>query len=95
MHAARYRELGAWIKNCYGTPLAQLASYAAPKPVSGVYTFTLPVEAKGTIDRVVLREDQSQGQRIRTWTLEQISTLNSVVSTEATLTTPLFPQGYL
>jgi len=74
-HAARYRELGAWIMSCYGTPLAQLASYAAPKAVGGVYTFTLP-EVSGTIDRAVLREDQSQGQRIRTWTLEEIPALD-------------------
>ena len=55
------------------TPVAQLASYDAPAPVGGVYTYTLPLQqldAAGTsttIDRVVLREDQSKGQRIRTW----------------------------
>ena len=58
-----------------GTPVAQLASYDAPAPVGGVYTYTLPIQqldaagtrSSTTIDRVVLREDQSKGQRIRTW----------------------------
>lgn len=56
----RYAELGAWIRGCYDHPLA---SWEATGP-----TATATVSLSGTtgpFDRVVIRENQTAGQRIR------------------------------
>lgn len=64
-HAKRYAELGQWIRDCYGTPVAE-AQFGYNS--TAIYTLSLPIGQ--TIDRVVLREDQKFGQRIRAWKVE-------------------------
>ena len=62
-HAARYKEFGDWVRSCYGSPVAETAGNGA--------VFHLPVPSAGaTIDRVVIRENQKFGQRIRAWHVE-------------------------
>jgi len=53
--------LGAWIRGCYGSPIAQTSG-------SGT-AFTVMPSAAVAIDRVVMSEDQTTGQRVRAWTL--------------------------
>ena len=62
-YAARYKQLGDFIRSCYSKPVAEKTTHAAVD--GGVYrlTFDYPV----SIDRVVLMEDQSNGQVIREW----------------------------
>eukprot|EP00037_Helgoeca_nana_P011787 m.105977 g.105977 ORF g.105977 m.105977 type:complete len:306 (-) comp21053_c0_seq3:145-1062(-) len=62
-HETRYREFGAWIDSCYATPVAS----AAPGAGGDV---TLPLPSGATVDRVVIREDQSHGQLIRSFVVE-------------------------
>ena len=63
-HTARYTELGNWIRGCYGEGKA----LAETDGRGGSFSIALPTAAK--VDRVVLREDQAQGQRIRSYTVE-------------------------
>ena len=60
-HAARYTEFGDWIRACYDTPVGSTSG----KGASFVVQFNTT-----KIDRVVMREDQSQGQRVRAYTVE-------------------------
>ena len=64
-HAARYVEFGAWIKGCYGTPVAGSGWVLGSSAV-------LHVPGGGTmnIDRVAIMEDISRGQRITKYTVE-------------------------
>ena len=64
LHEARYREFGAWITSCYGTPVAETM------PTNGSSEVTLALPAGAVIDRVQIREDQSQGQRVRSFQVE-------------------------
>ena len=73
--AARYKEFGDWIRNCYGTPL---------KETNGSITseggkLSLSVD-NGSFDRVMIREDLSKGQRIREFAI----IINGVVDTNST-----------
>eukprot|EP01012_Entosiphon_sulcatum_P023067 TRINITY_DN28054_c0_g1_i1.p2 TRINITY_DN28054_c0_g1~~TRINITY_DN28054_c0_g1_i1.p2 ORF type:complete len:452 (+),score=93.83 TRINITY_DN28054_c0_g1_i1:50-1405(+) len=61
-HAARYKEFGDWIRACYGKPVAT---------TSGTGTsFTLTIPKGSQVDRVIIQEDQSQGQRIRSYEVD-------------------------
>ena len=61
-HVARYTELGAWIRGCYGHPIAEATSgWESPR----VASLALPEGAR--FDRVVLQEEISKGQRVWTY----------------------------
>lgn len=62
-HVERYRELGDFIKTCYGNPVTP--TNVIKECGAGVYAmkFDKPV----SIDRIQLMEDQSDGQVIRTY----------------------------
>ena len=62
-HAAMYRQLGKWVRNCYGSPLASTSG------TGNIFTLTLP--GNTLVDRVQLQEDIVLGQRVRNYTLEQ------------------------
>ena len=64
VHAAGYAAFGAWIRACYGAPLAQGALPA------GATQFTLALPGGATFDRVALEEDQTAGQNIISYTVE-------------------------
>jgi alpha-L-fucosidase len=66
VHAARYAEFGAWIRGCYGAPVA-----AGSLP-AGATSFSFAVPAGATFDRVMLEEDQTQGQLIVAYTVEAL-----------------------
>jgi alpha-L-fucosidase len=62
-HAAAYSALGDWIRSCYGTPVASTSGDGG--------NFTLPLTAGGsTIDRFIIQEDQTYGQRVRAFVVE-------------------------
>lgn len=63
-HAARYKELGDFIKACYDHPVSSSSSYTNTTTATGVaLTFAYPT----SIDRIALMEDQTQGQVIRAY----------------------------
>ncbi|CAE7474256.1 FUC1 [Symbiodinium sp. KB8] len=62
-HASVYGQLGAWVRNCYGSPLAATSGPGM--------AFTLTLEAGSQFDRIQLQEDIVLGQRVRNYTLEQ------------------------
>lgn len=67
LHAAAYAGFGAWIRSCYGSPVA---SGALP---AGATSFVLPLGSGGaavTVDRVRMQEDQTAGQLIYSYTVE-------------------------
>ena len=58
--AAAASALGAFVRGCYGAPLAS---------ASGSYKIALPLGAATAVDRVQLREDQSKGQLVRAFSV--------------------------
>lgn len=61
-HAVVYKQLGDWVRACYGTPIAS-TSGAGPAAV----TLDLTVRAGDTFDRIQLQEDTISGQRVRNY----------------------------
>jgi len=79
-YAARYKALGDFIRSCYGAPIAtgpgECGCDKTGRCTCETYYLT-PV----AVDRVVLREDQSAGQLIRTYTVE--ARINNVWSRQS------------
>lgn len=65
-HAATYATFGAWIRSCYGTPLAT-GTLAA-----GAQSVVVPIAGGAMVDRVMLQEDQTQGQFVIAHKLEAL-----------------------
>lgn len=66
IHAARYREFGNWIRNCYTTPAAN---------TSGVgVTARLSFPNGKIVDRFMLQEAFEEGERVRSWTISVLET---------------------
>jgi hypothetical protein len=59
-HAALYKKLGDWIKTCYGTPVA---SSAVVKAEGSIWTVEIDTGTTA-VDRVMIQENQTLGQRI-------------------------------
>jgi alpha-L-fucosidase len=67
-HARRYVELGSWIRGCYSTPLARTA-WALSNSLE--LTVVSPSDSTAdAIDRIVIQEDISRGQRITAYTVD-------------------------
>lgn len=64
-HVAAYAAFGAWIQSCYGSDPVVSAFLPA-----GTDTLTVQVTSGGTIDRVVLAEDLTQGHGVVSYTVE-------------------------
>jgi hypothetical protein len=66
-HRAAYSAFGSWMRRCYGTPLASVV------PGEGLVTL-LPLVPQGgapiAVDRVMMREDLSGGQNVRSYAVE-------------------------
>lgn len=62
-HAARYKQLGNFISSCYGAPVN--APHTQNSSVDG--TYTLKFDYPTSIDRIMLMEDQNNGQVIRSY----------------------------
>ena len=60
-YAARYKQLGDFVRSCYGTPVAHGATRIDAK--YGIYSMAFDYPT--AIDRIVLMEDQTNGQVIR------------------------------
>jgi len=67
-HIKRYQEFGDWIKGCYSVPVV-----AVEKPKGTNVTLIIPAGAE--VDRIMIEEDQSRGQRARGYKI----TIGSVV----------------
>ena len=66
-YAQRYKELGDFIRSCYGNPMTPSEYHVSDN--SFVHTLEFN-GAPTTVDRSVLREDQSNGQVIRGYTIQ-------------------------
>ena len=76
-HAERYAEFGAWIRSCYGTAVART-------PWSLTDTLELAVASTDGagigIDRIVIQEDISRGQRITSYSVDaMVPTLYNIM----------------
>jgi alpha-L-fucosidase len=67
-HAARYREFGQWINSCYSTSLGD-ASLPSGSNVAVIDLGSNPQ----TVDRVMMMEDQTNGQKVISYTTEYLS----------------------
>ena len=61
-HIERYKELGDWLHECYGVPIAESAM-GGLEQLDGAMSFTVPPGHQ--VDRVMLQEDLTDGQRVR------------------------------
>ena len=62
-YAARYKQLGDFIKSCYSEPVTDNIKHSSDN--KGVYSMTFDYPT--AIDRIVLMEDQTNGQVIRSY----------------------------
>jgi alpha-L-fucosidase len=63
-HAARYKQLGDFIRSCYDKPIAPKET----KPENDeAGSYSLAFDVPTAIDRIVLMEDQTNGQVIRSY----------------------------
>ena len=71
MAVARFRALGRWLRECYGSANAVGTNWTGPAALqsgeSVIIRISTPLEKIG---RIVLQEDQTLGQRIRSYQLE-------------------------
>ena len=75
LYAQRYKELGDFIRSCYGTALQPNEHFISDTSLVHLLTFETPV----TIDRSVIQEDQTRGQVIRAYTVN-VQLANSTVN---------------
>ena len=67
-HVALYKRFGDWIRACYGSALGKAKTEIATE--GSIASATVDLGEGGVFDRVVLQEDQKQGQIIRGWLVE-------------------------
>ena len=77
LYAQRYKELGDFIRSCYGTSLLPKTHAMSDNSLVHLLTFGTPA----TIDRSVIQEDQTMGQVIRAYTVD-VQLANSTVNDE-------------
>jgi alpha-L-fucosidase len=66
-YASRYKELGDFIRSCYGTSAVPNERFISDESNMHIQLFdSTPV----TVDRSVIQEDQTHGQVIRTYTVD-------------------------
>ncbi|OAQ58196.1 glycoside hydrolase family 29 protein [Pochonia chlamydosporia 170] len=65
-HAALYKRLGDFINSCYGNPIDTGAKHT----VHNNGTYSISFESPTSIDRIVLMEDQRDGQVIRSYQVQ-------------------------
>lgn len=66
-YARRYKELGDFIRSCYGTSLESTVRLTSDNALFYIQLFD---PAPVTVDRTVIQEDQTQGQVIRAYTID-------------------------
>ena len=66
-YAQRYKELGDFIRSCYGTSVKPSEYFPSDNGLVHILLFN---EGPVTVDRSVIREDQSNGQVIRSYTVD-------------------------
>ncbi|KAJ5174046.1 Glycoside hydrolase family 29 [Penicillium coprophilum] len=88
-HAARYKELGDFINSCYGKPVAGKAAHSSNE--KGEYIIKL--EKPTNIDRIVLMEDQTNGQVIRSYQVHAKILENQDANSAADVTFKLLSNG--
>ena len=77
-HASRYKELGDFIRSCYGTHALPTRTLTFDDSTVYVQLFdSSPV----TVDRSVIQEDQTQGQVIRAYSVD-VQLVNSSNTTQ-------------
>ena len=78
-HAIRYKELGDFIRSCYGNSVSPTRRLTFDDSALHVLQFDTPI----TVDRSVIQEDQTQGQVIRAYVV-QAQIVNGTNSTDWT-----------
>ncbi|KAH8821949.1 glycoside hydrolase family 29 protein [Xylogone sp. PMI_703] len=63
VHAARYKQLGDFVRSCYGSPVNSKNTHTSCHGGSCTLKFGYPT----SIDRIMLMEDQTNGQVIRSY----------------------------
>lgn len=67
-HIQRYAELGNWLTECYASPAARVTDVKVG--AGSVVTLAMPEGRGRALDRIVLRENQTNGQLILGFTVE-------------------------
>ena len=72
-HAALYKAFGDWIRNCYGRPVASAALNGTSSTSPEAYTLEITVPDATPADRIILQEDQREGQRILSYKVTAVA----------------------
>ena len=67
---AQYAAFGAWVKGCYGAANSLKTNWTAATKLSAGQSVTVALSPAASTSRVVLQEDQTKGQRIRSFRVE-------------------------
>ena len=82
-HAAMYKALGDWVRQCYGSPIASTSGNG--------HVFELELPADLSFDRFQLQEDIVVGQRVRNFTITSMPVKGSA---DAHTTTDILASGF-
>ncbi|CAF1138623.1 unnamed protein product, partial [Rotaria sordida] len=66
-YARRYKQLGDFIRSCYGTPVLPMERLISDDSLQYIQLF---VSSPVTVDRSVIQEDQTDGQVIRAYVVD-------------------------
>lgn len=72
----RAAQFGDWIRTCYGNPIAS-TSRLTPPPGGASPPLELTVPSGASVDRVMIQEDLSKGQRIRSYVVQYRGAANT------------------
>ena len=86
-HAKVYRQLGDWVRGCYGTPLATASGFGKADRGGGTM-YSISVKAGDVFDRFQMIEDTRHGQRVRNWTISAGECTRNHVSAHRSHTLP-------
>ena len=67
-HAKVYKQLGDWVRGCYGKPLAAIGGAGVAGEGSST-VFSVEVPTGSVFDRFQMIEDTRHGQRVHNWTI--------------------------
>ena len=68
-HARRYKQLGDWVRQCYGHPIPAQGNFTCQATQGGQTECHLDFGREVVVDRVVLREELRYGQLVREWSM--------------------------
>lgn len=84
-HAKVYKELGDWVRGCYGKPLGEARGVGHKISDSNMTEYSVNLQAGTRFDRFQMIEDTRYGQRVHNWTIAAVNEDERPGSANATI----------